>query len=108
MTLDFLNDVFLLHLAFESAQCVLKGLALLNSDFCQTLYTPKPVPFGPCSYGKVLPASQEVYDSWTGKVRLSVKPQLRCGSFPAPVSSKDQFESELDLSWGIGIGGCQS
>jgi hypothetical protein len=36
MTLHFLNDVFLLHLAFEAAQSVLEGLSLLKSHFCQT------------------------------------------------------------------------
>ena len=52
--LDLLNNVFLLYLAFESAQCVLEGLTLLNSDFCQTAHTPKLVPFGPCSYCNIL------------------------------------------------------
>jgi hypothetical protein len=41
VTLDLLNNVFLLHLALEAAQCILKGLALLQSDFCQRNYTPK-------------------------------------------------------------------
>jgi len=36
--LDLLNDVFLLHLALEPAQCVLEGLALLKSDFRQELH----------------------------------------------------------------------
>jgi hypothetical protein len=36
-----------LNLAFESAQRVLEGLTLLNSDFRQTLYTPKLVLIGP-------------------------------------------------------------
>jgi len=39
MSLYFLNDVFLLYLAFKAAQCVLKGLALLNPNLCQ-LHTP--------------------------------------------------------------------
>jgi len=41
VALDLLNYVFLLHLALEAAQCILKGLALLQSDFCQRNYTPK-------------------------------------------------------------------
>jgi hypothetical protein len=49
-----------LHLAFESAQSVLEGLTLLNSDFRQTLHTPKLVLFGPCSYCKLREASQGV------------------------------------------------
>ena len=61
MPLDFLYDVFLLHLAFEAPQCVLEGFALLNSNFCQTPNTPKPVLFGPCSYYKLLRDSQGVY-----------------------------------------------
>ena len=47
VALDLLNNVFLLNLAFESAQRVLEGLTLLNSDFRQTLYTPKLVLIGP-------------------------------------------------------------
>ena len=45
--LNLLNNVFLLYLALEPAQGILKGLALLDSDLCQTDYTPKLVPFGP-------------------------------------------------------------
>jgi hypothetical protein len=30
-----------LHLALEPAQCILKGLAFLQSHFCQRNYTPK-------------------------------------------------------------------
>ena len=41
VALDLLNNVFLLHLALEAAQCIFKGLALLQSDFCQRNYTPK-------------------------------------------------------------------
>ena len=41
VTLDLLNNVFLLYLALETAQSVLKGLALLQSYFCQNWYTPK-------------------------------------------------------------------
>jgi hypothetical protein len=31
--LDFLNDVFLLHLALETAQCIFQRLAFLDNDF---------------------------------------------------------------------------
>jgi hypothetical protein len=41
VALNLLDDVLLLHLALETAQCILKGLALLQSDFCQWNYTPK-------------------------------------------------------------------
>jgi len=60
MTLYFLDDVVLLYLALETAKSILEGLSLLQSNFSQTNYTPKPVPLGRDSYCKVLRASQEV------------------------------------------------
>jgi len=33
--LYFLDDVFLLHFAFKTAQCILKRLTLLNNYLCQ-------------------------------------------------------------------------
>ncbi len=36
MSLYFFNNVFLLNLPLETAQCVLEGLALLKPYFCQT------------------------------------------------------------------------
>jgi hypothetical protein len=39
MALDFLDDVFLLHLAFETPECILKGFAFLHSNLCQLKYT---------------------------------------------------------------------
>jgi hypothetical protein len=60
VALYLLDDVFLLHLTLEAAQCVLKGLALLQSDFCQRNYTPRLVLFGPDSYCKVLLTSQDL------------------------------------------------
>jgi hypothetical protein len=41
VALNLLDYVLLLHFALETAQCILKGLALLQSDFCQWNYTPK-------------------------------------------------------------------
>src|ERR1700694_1687211 len=35
VTLDLLDDVFLLYLAFKTAERILEGLALLKSYFCQ-------------------------------------------------------------------------
>jgi hypothetical protein len=58
VTLDLLDDVFLLHFALKATQCILEGLALLESNFSQLNYTPKLVPFGPDSYCKVPTASQ--------------------------------------------------
>ena len=39
VSLDLLDNVFLLHLALEPAESILEGFALLKSYFCQT-YTP--------------------------------------------------------------------
>ena len=41
VTLDLLDDVFLLHLPLEAAQCIFKGFTLLQSDLCQRNNTPK-------------------------------------------------------------------
>jgi len=41
VTLDFLDDVFRLHLALEASQRVLKGFAFLYSNLCQEKYTSK-------------------------------------------------------------------
>ena len=43
VTLYFLDDVFRLHLALESAERIFQRLAFLNSNFSQTYYTPRPV-----------------------------------------------------------------
>jgi len=39
VTLNLLDNVFLLHFALEATQCIFEGLTLLNSDFRQ-LSTP--------------------------------------------------------------------
>ena len=39
VSLDLLDNVFLLHLALETAESILERFALLKSYFCQT-YTP--------------------------------------------------------------------
>ncbi len=44
MALDLFDNVFLLHLALETAQSIFEGLTLLQSNFRQSEYTPKPVP----------------------------------------------------------------
>src|SRR5271168_1727578 len=43
VTLDFLDNVFRLHLALEASQCVLKGFAFLYSNLCQE-NTPPNIP----------------------------------------------------------------
>ena len=42
MLLNVLDDVFLLNLALEAAECAFDRLALLNLDFCHALNTPSP------------------------------------------------------------------
>jgi len=59
VALHFLDDVFLLHLPLEAAQCVFEGLSLLQSDFCQKLH-PQTSPDGLDSYCKVRQTSQDL------------------------------------------------
>jgi len=40
VTLHFLDDVFLLHLALKAAKSILEGLTLLQTNFCQCKNTP--------------------------------------------------------------------
>src|SRR5207237_2145619 len=60
VTLDLLDDVFLLHLALKTPQCILEGFSLLQSNFSQRTNTPKLVPFVRASYCKVQHTSQEL------------------------------------------------
>src|SRR5439155_14829549 len=46
MLLDFLDDVFLLHLALETPQCVFQRLTFLDDDFSHLTFTPNPVRIG--------------------------------------------------------------
>jgi hypothetical protein len=41
VTLNFLDNVFRLHLALKAAQSILKGFAFLYSNLCQEKYTSK-------------------------------------------------------------------
>src|SRR5262249_16203114 len=43
--LDFLDDVFLLHFALETAQCIFQRFVLLDDNFRHFLYSP-PIRFG--------------------------------------------------------------
>ncbi len=54
VTLNLLDNVFLLHFPLEPAERIFEGLPLLQSNFRQRNYTPKLVLFGPDSYCKVL------------------------------------------------------
>ena len=42
VTLHFLDNVFGLHLALKTSQRIFKGLAFLDTNFCQGEYTSKP------------------------------------------------------------------
>src|SRR5690348_5163655 len=44
--LDFLDDVFLLHLALETTQGVLQRFTFLDNDFGHSSFTPNPVRIG--------------------------------------------------------------
>jgi len=41
VTLHFLDDVLLLYLTLEPAQCIFKRFAFLHANLCQSNYTPK-------------------------------------------------------------------
>ena len=57
VALDLLDNIFLLHLALETAQGVLEGFTLLQSNFRQQTH-PQTRPVGPNSYYKDLTGSQ--------------------------------------------------
>jgi len=101
VALHLLDDVFLLHLTFEAAQCILEGLALLQSDFCQRNYTPRLVLFGPDSYCKVLHTSQELKcDSRPSRGHLDLVESFW-------KSSESHSHSQLDLTGRIGVSDCE-
>jgi hypothetical protein len=41
--LDFFDDVFLLHFALKTAQCIFQRLTFLNADFCHLDFTVLPM-----------------------------------------------------------------
>jgi hypothetical protein len=45
MLLDFLDDVFLLHFALETTQCIFQRFTLLDDYFCHFFNSP-PIRFG--------------------------------------------------------------
>src|SRR6266852_622465 len=50
MLLDFLDDVFLLHLALKTPQSIFQGFTLLDNDFSHFVNSP-PIRFGLVSCG---------------------------------------------------------
>ena len=81
---DFLDDVFLLHLAFEPAQRVFEGFSLLQSYFRQRNNTPKLALSGPDIYCKVQHTkSRGMYDLGT------------CGALGSPSAARCSFSQKL-------------
>lgn len=68
VTLYLLDDVFLLHFAFESAQGILKRLTLLKSHFRQPYTPPNSSRVDACSYYKLLTSSQGLNHVSFGKM----------------------------------------
>lgn len=65
VSLNLLDNVFLLHLTFKAAQRILEGLSLLNSHFGQRTTPPNPSRLDGDSYYKLLSSSQEnIQISW--------------------------------------------
>jgi hypothetical protein len=87
MSLDFLNDVFLLYLPLKAAQGVLEGLSLLQSDFCQLNYTPKLVLMGRIFIARIPTQVKRYCDR---------RPDER------PLVSKAQSQCQLELAGSIG------
>ena len=46
MLLDFFDDIFLLHLALETAQRIFQRLTFLDNNFGHYVFTPNPVRIG--------------------------------------------------------------
>ncbi len=53
MTLNFLDDVFLLYFALKTAERILERLAFLYANFCQWVYTSQPAVWLITEYGKL-------------------------------------------------------
>ena len=58
VTLDFLDNVFGLHLALKAAQSIFKGFAFLYSNLCQEKYTSKQ-----SRIGKHIPRDTYIYQN---------------------------------------------
>jgi len=65
MSLDFLDNVFLLYLPLKAAQGIFEGFSLLQSHFCQLNYTPKLVQMGPTFIARFYPQVKRYCDRGT-------------------------------------------
>src|SRR5271168_3272260 len=74
MLLDFLDDVFLLHLALETAQSIFQRLTLLNNDFSH-LNSP-PIRFGLVSLRRL-----GTWRTPSLSISIACKP-LQCSAHP--------------------------
>jgi len=93
VALYFLDDVFLLHLPLEAAQCVFEGFSLLQSDFRQKLH-PQTSPDGLDSYCKVRQTSQGLMSESAERSGLRTYQQARKLS-----STLTEFVSEDTNLW---------
>jgi hypothetical protein len=99
--LNLLDDVFLLHLAFETPQCVFEGLALLESYLRQMIAPPNWSPLDRIVIARFPPPSQVVCVDSAFAQRGRRPPR------PLPTTSINQLQSELDLPRGAGLGDLQ-
>ena len=58
VSLNFFNNIFLLHLALKPPQSVFEGFSPLAVEFLPMKYTPKPVRWDAISYYKLFTRSQ--------------------------------------------------
>jgi hypothetical protein len=72
VALDLLDDVLRLHLALETAQGILKGLAFLHTNLCH-LDTPPNLPAGEVLGYDITSGFQQKYSLRATTVRVSWK-----------------------------------
>jgi hypothetical protein len=85
MSLDFLDNVFLLYLPLKAAQGVFERFSLLQSHFCQRNYTPKLVQMGPVFIARFYPQVKRYCDRGTAW-RGSDQDPKTTGRSPTPKS----------------------
>jgi hypothetical protein len=95
VTLDFLDDVFLLYLPLEPAKRIFQRLAFLHTNFCQSDPTSKPANWLLLGYRK---------DSAEGQTKaLAGKKLFRLSGIPSKLLPKALADPNLD--WFFGFGG---
>ena len=96
MPLNLLDDIFLLHLALEPPQCILKRFTFLQSYFSHLASTPKLVPCGLVSYCKVMRGKSS--NIWTFE-QIKCRSEAKHGHLPSII----QLQRQLDLARRIGV-----